>query len=371
MTESRPRIAFLVNGGRESAMAERAESLARRMQQAFDIALIYRSGGKLTATLDMTRRAIRFAPDLCYSFDIAISGVTVAGLIYEATGTPFIVDTGDAIVPLGRALGRGRAGMLATEALESYSLKSAALVVVRGSYHQKLLAEQGIPSIHIPDGVQVEKFAPAVIPPQRDPARPLRIGLVGNSVWVPSRQMCYGSELVEMLRLLQGRTQRPVQGIMIGDGSGIAVLRERCRQYGLHERVEFAGRVPYDQLPARLQSFDICLSTQTNDVIGNVRTTGKLPIYLAAGRFVLASRAGEAARVLPPQMLVDFAGETDPGYPQKLADRVVELLDRGTDFSYRPECVALARRWFEYDVLADRLQAVLWQVLRPAGVAHT
>jgi hypothetical protein len=50
---------------------------------------------------------------------------------------------------------------------------------------------------------------------------------------------------------------------------------------------------------------DICLSTQTNDVVGWVRTTGKLPLYLAAGRYVLASRVGEAARVLPEEMLVD------------------------------------------------------------------
>ena len=31
-----------------------------------------------------------------------------------------------------------------------------------------------------------------------------------------------------------------------------------------------------------------------------------MPLYLAAGRFVLASRVGEAARVLPPEMLVEF-----------------------------------------------------------------
>ena len=72
--------------------------------------------------------------------------------------------------------------------------------------------------------------------------------------------------------------------------------------------MEFAGQVPYAELPGWLHRMDICLSTQTNDVVGWVRTTGKLPLYLAAGRFVLASRVGEAARVLPEEMLVDGEG---------------------------------------------------------------
>jgi glycosyltransferase involved in cell wall biosynthesis len=150
---------------------------------------------------------------------------------------------------------------------------------------------------------------------------------------------------------------------MIGDGSGIAVLRGRCVEWGIVDHVEFAGRVPYAELPAWLRRFDICLSTQTNDVIGHVRTTGKLPLYMAAGRFVLASRVGEAARVLPPEMLVDYNGGVDLGYPARLADRVVELIDAGTDFLHRPECPALARANFDYDRLAPRVAAVLREAL--------
>src|SRR5262249_43404695 len=156
-------------------------------------------------------------------------------------------------------------------------------------------------------GVVVDQFA---VTPRGETSSPagsladtLVIGLVGSSVWVPARQTCYGWELVELVRLLRGKLSRPVRGVLIGDGSGVDVVRRRCKQYGLEDVIEFAGRVPYAELPARLQAFDICLSTQTNDVIGHVRTTGKLPLYLAAGRFVLASRVGEAARILPEEML--------------------------------------------------------------------
>lgn len=173
--------------------------------------------------------------------------------------------------------------------------------------------------------------------------------MIGSSIWSPRLGICYGWELVELIRLL---ADRPVEGVLIGDGSGIEILQKRCEEYGISGRVHFPGRVAYESLPAHLWGMDICLSTQTNDIPGQVRTTGKLPLYLAAGRFVLASRVGEAARILPEMMLVDYQGQVDRDYPAKLRDRVIALLDEGTNFAFRPECVALAREHFEYDRLA-------------------
>ncbi|MFO0810543.1 MAG: glycosyltransferase [Gemmataceae bacterium] len=350
----RPRIAFVVNGDPDSAMAERAAAFARRLAGRLDIHTLYRRGGTAASAPRMLRQLVAVSPAACYVFDMAAAGVAAAGAYRHSTGTPFVVDTGDAIVELGRALGRGPAGMAATRGLEAYALRAAAAVVVRGSVHQDLLARRGIRSEFIPDGVTVDRFA---LPPVgREVGTPLTIGLVGSSVWVSARQTCYGWELVELIRLLK---DRPIRGVMIGDGNGIDILRRRCREYGIADRVEFAGRVAYADLPPLLHRLDVCLSTQTNDAIGNVRTTGKLPLYLAAGRFVLASRVGEAARVLPPEMLVDFRGSADPAYPTRLADRVCDLLARGTEFSHRPECVALARRHFDYDLLASRVATVL------------
>jgi glycosyltransferase involved in cell wall biosynthesis len=363
----RPRVAFLANGEPDSAMAERAESFAARLRGEFTIEVIHRTGGRLGAAARMLARLARFAPDSCYVLDAAASGVAAAGAYKHATGTPFAVDTGDAIVELGRALGRRRAALLATRALDVYSLRAAATVVVRGSFHRELLAKRGIDAAFIPDGVDVDRFAPKPPAERGDPSKPLVIGLVGSSVWVPARQTCYGCELIEVVRLLRGYLGRPVRGVLIGDGSGVEVLRRRCHECGLAGEVEFPGRVPYAELPRRLRGIDVCLSTQTDDVIGNVRTTGKLPLYLAAGRFVLASRVGEAARVLPPEMLVEFAGESDPAYPERLASRLAGLVAAGTDFSYRPECVALAREHFDYDRLAVRLRAVLLELLMAAS----
>ena len=94
---------------------------------------------------------------------------------------------------------------------------------------------------------------------------------------------------------------------------------------GVEDRIVFAGRRPLAELPEILSACDVCLSTQTNDIPGNVRTTGKLPLYLACGRYVLASRVGEAARVLPGEMLVPYEGTVDKEYPSRLAERVRAL----------------------------------------------
>jgi glycosyltransferase involved in cell wall biosynthesis len=358
----RARVAFVVNGGPGSAMGERARSFADRLAHRYDCRPIFRGPGKLRPIARMLAEIAGVRPAVCYVLDLAVSGVIAAGLYRHMTGTPFVLDTGDAVVALGRVLGRSPAGLAATRALEAYAHRAAAAVVVRGTYHKELLAREGIRAEVIPDGVAVAQFAPPTAP-VRDLATPLVIGLVGSSVWIPSRQTCYGWELVEMLALLKGKLLRPVRGVLIGDGSGIPVLRRRCAELGLEGEIEFAGLVPYAELPARLQTFDICLSTQTNDVIGNVRTTGKLPLYLAAGRFILASRVGEAPRVLPADMLVSFAGETDPDYPAKLAARVAELVGNGTDFSFRADCVATARECFDYDRLALRVAAVLDRIV--------
>ncbi len=301
-------VAFVVNGDVESAMGERARAFAKELAGDFDCHVVYRQGGKLAAAWRMVRELWTIRPHICYVLDMAASGVAAAGVYRLVTGTPWIVDTGDAIVALGKALGRGPLAMFATRVLELFALRASSGVVVRGSYHKELLARRGITATFIPDGVDLEQFAPPKDQKPKGPTDPLVIGMVGSVVWSPVRESCYGWELLEIVKQLQGTIDWPVRGIMVGDGSGLPRLKERCQELGIEGLVEFAGRVPYAELPGWLHRMDICLSTQTNDVVGWVRTTGKLPLYLAAGRYVLASRVGEAARVLPEEMLVDGEG---------------------------------------------------------------
>jgi glycosyltransferase involved in cell wall biosynthesis len=347
------RVAFVVNGGRDSAMGSRARDFARRISQ-YDIHLAYRSPAKLISIFSFFWFLVRTNPAVTYVFDISYSGIVAAAAYRIVSGNRLLVDTGDAITELARSLGRGKIGILLTRLLESFAFRIADRVIVRGSFHRDLLSRNGIESDFIPDGVDVRRFASedaAQLRKQYGLDGVLTIGLVGSSIWTEELQMCYGWELVETIRLLK---DKPVKGVMIGDGSGISHLKSRCREYGIEDKIIFAGRVPYHDLPRYLRLMDVALSTQTNDVVGQVRTTGKLPLYLASSRYVLASNVGEAARVLPAEMLVDYEGVKDERYPERLAERVQSLLAQPEMLQRASTNLELARNHFDYFMLAER-----------------
>src|SRR5262249_52958560 len=145
-------------------------------------------------------------------------------------------------------------------------------------------------------------------------------------------------------------------------------LRAHASVRGVTDRIRFVGHVPYVDLRRWLHSFDIALSTQTNDLPGQVRTTGKLPLYLACGCFVLASRIGRAARVLPEEMLVDYDGSRDPPYPARAAAHLRRLIEARR--SFRTLGLATGERLaprYDYETLSRDLAALVARLAPEAG----
>ena len=106
-----------------------------------------------------------------------------------------------------------------------------------------------------------------------------------------------------------------------------------------------------------LGAMDVCVSTQSNDVVGNVRTTGKLPLYLAAEKCVVATDVGEARRVLPGLgYVLPYSGVKDTDHPKRLAELVGRLVDKSADVNIgRTRRREVAAREFGYDRLAERV----------------
>lgn len=349
-------MVFLVNSGPGSAMDIRAASFAKRLRTDREVHIAYRRGNKIIAIFRFLLLLLRVRPALCYVLDMGFSGVLAAGLYRLVTPSRLIVDTGDDIYEIGRATGRGRAGLALTRFLEHFAFFASDYIVVRSHRHAELLGTKRVPVEVIPDGVDSRQFTPRQ---ENDLRSQYNLdgftvaGILGSLIWNPVSKTCYGSELIEVIDRLR---DQPVKGVVIGDGSGLPMLKEQCAARGLEDRIVFLGRVPYDELPRWLNLMDICISTQTNDAVGQVRTTGKLPLYLACGRFVLATEVGEAARVLPPEMLVPYRGSNDSDYPGRLATRIRELMTCPGRLDQREQGVAIARAHFEYDILAARLQ---------------
>jgi glycosyltransferase involved in cell wall biosynthesis len=357
-------VAFVVNGSPGSAMGVRARSLAAGLAPAFDVHLAYRGPDKGRAALSFLRFLHRRRPRAVYVFDMAASGVLAALAHKAVTGCPVVIDTGDAISALARSIGRGPVGLALTRALETASLHLADHLVVRGTNHRDLLARAGHTNVTVvQDGVDTDQFVPAdgaAVRSRLGVNGDLVIGTLGSSAWNEQLQTCYGWEMLDVVHRLRDRA---VHAVMIGDGSGIPRMQDRARTLGIADRVHFLGRVAYDALPGPLNAMDVCLSKQTNDVVGQVRTTGKLPLYMACGRYVLATEVGEAAHVLPPAMLVPFDGTDDPRYADRLTERVAGLLND-------PDALALGRcnreqavATFDYRILSRRVAGVLDRLL--------
>lgn len=358
-------IAFLVNGNEQSAMGHRARAFAVHLGGKYRIRIAYYSGSKVASIWTFLLFLKSNKPDITYVFDMSYAGVIAAFLYKYLTGMPMLIETGDVIYELVKSTGsRGFIGLQLTYLLELFSLRVADRVVVRGSTHQKWLEKQGITSDVIQDGVDTNVFAPLEVEQlrlQNGLNGFLTIGIVGSSIWSDKLQMCYGWEVVETLRLLN---DLPVKGIIIGGGSGIRRLKSLCRQYEIEDKVLFLGYMPYEELPRYLNLIDVCLSTQTNNLVGQVRTTGKLPLYLASGRYILASKVGEAALILEDKMLVRYDGVKDVEYPRRLASIVKMILANGESDLISSKNIQLAKSKFEYTVLAGKMAHLFDNILQ-------
>ena len=351
---NRPRVVLLVHGGPESIEAVRARGLIQDYPSD-QIQLLFREGSRRATTAHWHRDIKRFEPDLLYVINTALPGCPMACWCKLAHGLPFILDTGDAVFAMARS-----AGSVSTVKLpffyltESLTQNLARTIVVRGTRHQEFLRNQGYPNVAlIRDGCHpvtaLDEAAVGALRKQLGLNDSFVVGLMGSLVYSPRLGICYGWDLIQALSHLR---DFPIKGLMIGDGAGRSWLESQARSHGVADRIVFCGRIPYAEVPLYLNLLDVALSTQTNNLPGQVRTTGKLPEYMAAGRFILASRVGEAALVLPETMLLDYHGDVDPKYPERLATRLREFQGHPALLEPRHDLPAKAEKLFSYPVLS-------------------
>jgi glycosyltransferase involved in cell wall biosynthesis len=334
---------------------ERARQLLDSDPAAVVLARPLGSGG--------VRRAVRAAlggrGEILYVVDVGRE-TSIVAVLGKLSGRRIVVDSGDAVHALARSLGdRGPIDLAAVRIGEQAALHCADAVVVRGRRHLDLVPG---PATFIPDLAPV---GAGPVPGQEvrselDIEDAFVVGLVGSLIFSQRRQTSYGWDLVEALAL----TDPAVVALIVGDGDGLPRLRERAAELGVLGRCRFVGRVPPADVVAHVGAMEAAISTQTDDVVGQVRTTGKLPLYLACGCPVLASDVGTAADLLGPLgWTIPFTGSFDPEYPLRLA-AAIERWRRSPEQQQdrRDDALRIAREAFDAEEMRRRLAAVL----RPA-----
>ncbi len=343
-------------------MGYRARGLFANQVAAGRAVILYRERGKLTALFVFLRQVFDLRPGLIYVLNIGCAGAGCALFYRLLFSIPYVIDTGDLLYEMAVLTRQGNC--LYRQFLricEWLTLKLSAWIVVRGSEHVSWLRRRGYRAYLIPDGIWPGHSRPLDVTNWRRQlglTDQFVVGVVGSCRWSPALDWAYGLDLVEIMAHLK---QYPVRGIMVGDGDGLAMVKERAQRAGVEERILFVGRVSYSQLPRWINLFDFALSTQNNTPAARVRTTGKLPEYLACGRYVIASRVGEAARLLPPEMLVEYIGRRDHTYAGRAAGRIARVITRQKKPPlFFPGGVKIARENFDYALLARRLSQLIW-----------
>ena len=105
------------------------------------------------------------------------------------------------------------------------------------------------------------------------------------------------------------------QFVLVGKGPQEEELRTRCQELGIQDRVKFL--LDYPDIPMAMAAFDVAVQPSLSESFSNV-----LLEYMAAGKPIVATRVGDAERIIEDEregLLVN------PNNPEGLADAVIEL----------------------------------------------
>ncbi|MBI5804742.1 glycosyltransferase [candidate division TA06 bacterium] len=353
-------IWFIIMGDESSSDAQRAINLAGHWLRLKPVFVFCHPGGARLRDIWFSIWKKRPAAVYCFSYNYFILMLALGCRIFWPR-LKFVFDTGDLAYKLSKLFFYTR---LQTHLLGIYEwliLRLASAVVVRGRWHVEYLKKGGLKNILlIPDGVdlaEVRETNSSALKEKLFGPGSFVVGLVGFLLWPNNLGVIwYGWDLLEAARLLK---DTPIKFALAGYGPGQNEFETKIKEYGLEDNVRYLGRMSREQTSEWISMFDIALNTQPNADAFWVRTTGKLPLYLAANRYILTSDVGEAHYILPQEMLIPYQGLVDLDYPPRLAQKILELYNNRQKLFLGDGGRRLADALFSYEKLSVLLEEEL------------
>jgi glycosyltransferase involved in cell wall biosynthesis len=204
-------------------------------------------------------------------------------------------------VELGVLTSRPVIALLERLELAAYAAADQVVVVTDGFRDD--LIRRGVPPVKvhtIRNGVDVRRFG-STAASGRDDVR-ARLGAAPGDCLVLYAGTHGISQslpvIAQAAALLDGRASGPaIRFAFVGDGADKKRLEGRVAQLGLRN-VTMGPGVPSDQMPGLLAAADICLVPLRDVPLFATFIPSKMFEYLAAGKAVIGSVTGEAARIL-------------------------------------------------------------------------
>jgi glycosyltransferase involved in cell wall biosynthesis len=161
-----------------------------------------------------------------------------------------------------------------------------------------------------------------------------------------------------MLEAAERLRSRPdIRFVVVGTGSRWEWLQKEISRRSL-ENIELLGRRPVEAMPALLAAADVLLVTLSDDPVFALTVPSKVQAYLAVGRPIIASLAGEGALLIEESQAGVAA---PPGDAAALADAIVKVADlpSGIREAWGHNGFNYYQKHFRTDKLLDELESIL------------
>ena len=267
--------------------------------------------------------------DVMWVYHPPLSTCIPAWCISRLRGMPFVYEIQDMWPETVAATGMMSSPVVLAGLgrLARWAYRQAAALTVISPGFKANLAAKGVPASKvrvIPNWADESVYRP--VPRDRDLAE--RYGLAGRFNVVYGGNLGAAQAMHNVLSAAVLLRETPdVQFVLIGDGVDEQALRRRATDQNL-TNVRFIGRQPAERMPCFFALADAVLVHLKRDPLFEITIPGKLTSYLACGRPIICSVAGDAARI------VDECGAglvCPPEDPDALAEAVRALHDMPYD----------------------------------------
>ncbi|MBE5801190.1 MAG: glycosyltransferase family 4 protein [Clostridiales bacterium] len=232
--------------------------------------------------------------DVIYSFSTSPVLMSLPGAILKLLSKkPYIIYVLDIWPACLAAMNVGESSLLyrVMKKVSKWIYQRADVLLYSSKRFQKYMHE--VHDIQLADEHYMPQFADDLFEdslPARDDSKILNLVFAGNIGKMQNVEV-----LLKAAALLK---EQPLHWHIVGDGANLESCKQLVADLSLENQVTFYGRRPLEEMPAFYAMADTMLVSMRNDISVNDTLPGKVQSYMAAGKPVLGSIAGEATYVI-------------------------------------------------------------------------